>query len=124
MTFLVAIWTSSLLLLLAVVALAFYRMRRGAPALAQVSHDLDEFVREELTRALRLAWVIVATAKPHTKRLGSFVLEQGRYGRDVFSERVFGRVQSVRGNTGSFFLKYIAEHKEAVRKESGGKIGY
>ncbi len=124
MTFLVAVWTCSLLSLLGVVAFAFYRMARGAQQLVHASHDLDEFVREEFTHLFTLLSQTVASVKPHTKRFGLRAALYGKRGRDIFGEHVFGRMQSERGSAASFFLKYIAEHKEAVRKETQGRVGY
>lgn len=61
--------------------------------------------------------------KPHAKNLGMIVVEYSAWGHDLFVERVFGRMETKKGVSTSFFLKNIAEHKVGRRADGmAGKV--
>lgn len=57
----------------------------------------------------------IGSVEPHARRVSAHIVSISKWGHDTFTDRVFGKTALVPGKTASFFLKYIAEHKEEVR---------
>lgn len=88
------------------------------------ARGIGEFVRDEIHHLIEFVTHLSERMKPHTSRVGIIVLNYGKRGHMAFSERLFGRIISERGKTASFFLKYIAEHKENIRSGTPERVGY
>ena len=114
---LVICWLLSLALLLGIFFYA--RNHRGAPAFSpkEIPESFSDFIAIELTRMGGHLSRLVQYARPHGEKViatgGTFL----KKGHDIFIEKIFGRMVIEKGNAASFFLKRIAEHKEALRQK-------
>ena len=126
MTLLAIIWTFSLLTMVVTLLYAYAKIAGGeaGSVASPASLYFSEFIREELRHLVEHSSRVAITIKPHTSRLGLVVSDYGKRGHKAFSERLFGRILLERGKTVSFFLKYIAEHKENDRKAIAERVGY
>ena len=124
MTFLVFLWGLSLLIMSATVC--YISFRNGSQTMSGVTplRGVGEFVRDEIHHFILFMGHFGNRLKPHTSRIGMIVFNYGKRGHVAFSERLFGRIISERGKTASFFLKYIAEHKENNRSGTPERVGY
>jgi hypothetical protein len=113
MSLLAYLWVFSLLTLVAVTLFAYRRSR--FVAIRHVPHDLGEFIHEALSHIATGVSSTAATLQPHARKVTLHVVTAGKWGHDRFIDRVFGKRAQLPGRTASFFLKYIAEHKEGVR---------
>ncbi len=116
------IWLSSLLAMLILSLCALLRLR-GASAnfvsrIPSRSPELPAFIRLQIEELFRHLHVVAKRSEPHARRLSVVVISLGKRGHDYFIERIFGRIIRERGKASSFFLKHIAEHKEALNKDS------
>ena len=114
MSLLTFTWLLSFATLIATTLYAFYRAR-FAPVPRYIPRDLGEFIHEALTHMIGGVTSVAGTAQPHARRVTAYVVSVGKWGHSMFVDRVFGKTTLVPGKTASFFLKYIAEHKEEVR---------
>lgn len=114
MSLLTITWLLSLATLVVTTLYAF-RRARSAPAPRYVPHDLGEFIHEALTHMVGGVSNTLGSAQPHARRVSAYVVSVSKWGHDMFIDRVFGKTALAPGKTASFFLKYIAEHKEEVR---------
>ncbi|OGZ09262.1 MAG: hypothetical protein A3D65_05865 [Candidatus Lloydbacteria bacterium RIFCSPHIGHO2_02_FULL_50_13] len=118
MSILLTIWLLSLLVLL---GLVFYaRSRRSALTLPRESSagDFGDFLMNESRAVGEEFWRGAARLRPHGERV---IVESGvliKKGHNMLIEKAFGRIAAPKGKASSFFLKRIAEHKDALR----GKI--
>lgn len=124
MIFLVFLWGFSFLIISATVYYASFRDQIQTMSASIPARGIGEFVRDEISHSTQFMGLLGKRAKPHTSRVGLMVFHYGKRGHVAFSERLFGRVISERGKTASFFLKYIAEHKENIRSGTPEKVGY
>ena len=124
MTFLTFLWSLSFLSIAGVAGFIAFRKGKMSSSPNCTPLDLGGFVREEIRHLVEHASKMAALLKPHASKLGLVVFRYGKRGHTAFSERLFGRILSERGKTASFFLKYIAEHKENLRKAIPEQIGY
>jgi hypothetical protein len=123
MSFVITIWLLSLFILIAITAFAFYSSR-ATNNLADTPEDLNEFIREAFAHIIGNVAYAAVSAKPHADRVAAFFYSYGKLGHEIFTERVFGRLVREPGNAASFFLKYIAEHKENTKGSAMKKRGY
>lgn len=116
---LLIVWSLSLLTLVAI----------GAYALSRVRHereggDLSALIAYTALDSYRIARRGTDSALPHVRRVIVFGVRRGKEGYELMLDRMFGKGEVERGRTASFFLKHIAEEKEAKRSErSGGAEG-
>lgn len=113
MSTLFIIWLVALFVLSSTLAYAHIRMKRVHTfAQARVPNDFSEFIAQELhdiSLHLRRAAHVM---RPHGKQAVGYAVLLSRRGYDMFTERVFGRMEVTKGKTTSFFLKHISENKE------------
>ena len=124
MTFLVFLWGLSFLTISGTVCYVSFRNAPHDASANFPARGLGEFVRDEIHHFVEYVSHLGERLKPHTSRVGLMVLNYGKRGHVAFSERLFGRIISERGKTASFFLKYIAEHKENIRSGTPERVGY
>lgn len=124
MTSLIFLWGLSLLLIAGVTGFAAFRKVEVSSSFNHAPLDLGEFVREEIHHFVLSLIKLAELLRPHTSKLGLVVSHYVKRGHTAFSERLFGRILSERGKTASFFLKYIAEHKENIRSGTPERVGY
>lgn len=122
MSLTVLFWVLSLLTLVGTTAFAFYRAR-FIPAPKFVPRDFGEFLHEALTHIAGGVSDVADTAKPHARRMSAYVVLLSKLAHDKFIDRVFGKTTKMPGTTASFFLKYIAEHKEGTKGTPEQKAG-
>ena len=124
MTFLVFLWGLSLLIISGTVCYALFR--NGIQSISAITppQGVGEFVRDEIRHFAELTGHLGERLKPHATRVTEIAFNYGKRGHVAFSERLFGRIISERGKTASFFLKYIAEHKENLRSGTPDRVGY
>ena len=114
MSLLTLIWLMSLATLTLLTLFAF-RRARYAPDPRHIPHDLGEFIHEALTHVASGVSIVAGSAQPHARKVTRHVVAVTKWGHDRFTDRVFGKTTQLPGRTASFFLKYIAENKEATR---------
>lgn len=124
MIFLVFLWGLSFLTISGTICYGVFRNGTESSPVNNTPLDLGEFVRDEIHHLLERVSKLRELVKPHTSRLLIAVLNYCKRGHVAFSERLFGRILSERGKAASFFLKYIAEHKENIRSGLPKRIGY
>ncbi len=122
MTALLSVWALSIAILFAVTLYAYHRAQR-VPLPRYVPRSLSDFVHEALSHLAIHLHSAAGTAKPHARRFSETLISISRRGHDVFIDRVFGRMSQERGRSASFFLKYIAEHKEREEGSPEQKAG-
>ncbi|HEY9585621.1 MAG TPA: hypothetical protein VJJ02_03485 [Candidatus Paceibacterota bacterium] len=122
MSFLV---TCSFLSLAALIGIFFYaRSRSRTPMFfpGETPEDFGDFIAIELMRMSGGLSRLLRHVRPHGERV---LMTSGLYfkkGHDIFIEKVFGHIAVEPGKAASFFLKRIAEHKDALRQEGREKI--
>ncbi len=126
MTFLTSLWLLSLIVTVLVCLLAYYCTRHSRVLEREyVGHnDLRSFITETLAHVVGSVTVVATSARPHTDRVFHRVKSAGRWGHNKFIDQVFGKAEKNKGRTASFFLKYIAENKEAEKGSPEQKAGY
>jgi len=98
-----------------IVFFAHRRVQTGGVPHGKIPHGITEFLLDELHDLRVLLEEFFVHTRPHRARVrGHAVVLFGR-GKNIFMERVYGRVMKERGKTASFFLKHIAEHQETLR---------
>jgi hypothetical protein len=122
MSFLSFIWLLSFVVLVATTLYAFHRARY-APLPRYIPHDLGEFIHEAVTHTVKGVRSVASSARPHAEKVTLHVVSLSKWGHDKFIDRVFGKTVLAPGKTASFFLKYIAEHKEETKGSAAQKAG-
>lgn len=121
MPFLLTIWSLSFVTLSAILGFAFAYKRNNGDAAAQkrasFPSSFGDFLADQCHDVLYHIHKGVHHAKPHARNLGVVVMRYSQRGHDLFVERVFGRMETKKGVSTSFFLKSIAEHKVDARAE-------
>lgn len=119
MSLLITIWAVSLAVLSAILGIAFALKKRGRAIIQNGAHPcgFGEFLAEQCHDALYRIQRGVHHMKPHAKNFGIVVVKYSERGHDLFVERVFGRMETKKGVSTSFFLKSIAEHKVETRAD-------
>lgn len=114
---LIIFWVASLLALVGIVVYA--RMNRNVFQVSpqDVPSDFNDFVATELTRIAEHFSHGVRRLRPHGEKMIATSGVLLRKGHNIFIERVVGRIEVKRGKAASFFLKRIAEHREALRQK-------
>ena len=123
MNFLTTIWALSAITLFGVIIFA-YRQRSHMTSPKQIPEDFNAFIHEALSHLAVHATSVAGTAKPHAHRVVAQILSLIHSTQTKFTEQVFGKINKERGKTATFFLKYIAEHKETTRGTQDQKDGY
>lgn len=118
MSLLFTIWAFSLAIVVAIMVFASSRMRRRNVPLPRgvTPTQLTEFFGDQFHDMLVYAVKGFHHAKPHAAQIGMTVFTFSKRGHDLFVEHVFGRMERKQGNTVSFFLKHIAEHKKQAER--------
>jgi hypothetical protein len=126
MTFITFIWAFSLVVMLLLAGYAYYlsSQKKHHVVAHLVPLDLHTFIHEALVHMFDGVLVVLQHTKPHTDRALLYVKRVSKLGHDKFIDRVFGKTEQHRGKTASFFLKYIAEHKEEHRGTPEQRAGY
>ena len=122
MNFLTIIWALSAFTLVGVIVFSYKHRSQTSPK--QIPQDFNAFIHDALSHLAAHTTSAVGTAKPHAHRFLSQVLSVIHSTQTKFTEQVFGKINKERGKTASFFLKYIAEHKETTRGSQDQKDGY
>jgi hypothetical protein len=122
MTSLFAIWSLSLMVVIAIIGAAHLRMRRNELTVGGVPlpSKFSEFIGDQFHDMLSHVLHAIHHMKPHVAQVAVTALSFTQRGHDIFVERVFGRIELKRGNAASFFLKHIAEHKKQTEKGGDG----
>lgn len=109
-----ALWSLSLIVVIAIIVFAYLRMRQRGIAVSSgvIPSQFTEFFGDQFHDMFLHALQGFHHAKPHATQIGMIALTWSNRGRDLFVERIFGRTEQKRGNTVSFFLKHIAEHQK------------
>lgn len=122
MTTLLALWLLSLAILIGMVVYAHRKDDRSRPASQDAPVSFADFIAIELTRMTGHLVRGAFHLRPHGERVIAESRVFIRRGHDVFIEKIFGRLDVEQGQVTSFFLKRIAEHKEALRGKKRGKM--
>jgi hypothetical protein len=121
MSFLLTIWSLSLIVLSAISGFAFAYKKNNGNAAPQSGMSLPssfgDFLADQCHDVFYYIQKGVHHAKPHARNLGIVIVKYSQRGHDLFVERVFGRIETKKGVSTSFFLKSIAEHKVDTRAE-------
>lgn len=118
MTPLIAFWLLSLVVLVGIVVYAGRKCGSDAVPIEDTPRNLADFIAIELARMTGHLSRGVVRLRPHGEMIimqSSVVLKKGH---DIFIEKIFGRIVIEKGKAASFFLKRIAEHKEALRRKN------
>lgn len=119
MSLLIAIWLISLVVVLAIIILAYARARHDEVTVGSgvLPSKFVEFFGDQFHDFLFHASRALHHVKPHAAQVVVTAISFTKRGHDLFIERIFGRVELKRGSAGSFFLKHIAEEKRSSQNE-------
>lgn len=114
-----ALWSLSLMVVVAIIAFAHSRMRHNELTVGglPLPSKFVEFIGDQFHDMLFYASRAIHHARPHAAQVAVTALSFTKRGHDLFVERVFGRMELKRGNAASFFLKHIAEAKRVSQKD-------
>ena len=122
MTSLIVFWFLSLVALVGIVVYAGRKGGSHATPFEDAPRSFADFIAIELTRMIGHLSRGVRRLRPHGEMIimqSSVVLKKGH---DIFIEKIFGHIAIEKGKAASFFLKRIAEHKEALRQKGREEI--
>ncbi|OGZ06602.1 MAG: hypothetical protein A3C93_00405 [Candidatus Lloydbacteria bacterium RIFCSPHIGHO2_02_FULL_54_17] len=122
MSFLVALWTLSLVALIGIVLYAHRKRDAFTPSPHVADGNFGDLVVEELRETGEMLWRRAVLLRPHGERI---VVESGillKKGHNMLIEKAFGRVATEKGGSSSFFLKRIAEYKESLGEKDREKM--
>jgi hypothetical protein len=119
-----AIWSLSLMVVVAIIAFAYSRMRHDEVAVGGVAlpSKFVEFFGDQFHDMFAHVSRVLHHVRPHAAQVGMLALSLSKRGHDLFVERVFGRIELKRGSASSFFLKHIAEEKRISQKDQRDSI--